>query len=98
MRIALPHTLGKDEVRRRLKGRAHEIADFMPGGMAEVEVAWPAEDRMTLSVGAMGQTVSGEIDIEERQVVFEVTLPPALSFVEPLIKGSIEKKGRKLLT
>ena len=98
MRIALPHTLGKDEVRRRLQGRAHEIADFIPGGMAEVEVAWPGEDRMTLNVGAMGQTVASEIEIEERQVVFTVTLPPALSFVEPLIKGAIEKKGRKLLT
>ncbi|MGH6787930.1 MAG: polyhydroxyalkanoic acid system family protein, partial [Novosphingobium sp.] len=70
MRIALPHDLGKDEVRRRLKGRAHEIADFIPGGMAEVEVAWPGEDRMALSVGAMGQTVASAIDIEERQVVF----------------------------
>lgn len=97
MRVALPHDLGKDEVRRRLKGRAHEIADFIPGGMAEVEVAWPGEDRMALSVGAMGQTVSGEIDIEERQVVFTVTLPPALSFIEPMIKGAIEAKGRKLL-
>ncbi|MGH6786154.1 MAG: polyhydroxyalkanoic acid system family protein [Novosphingobium sp.] len=98
MRVALPHDLGKDEVRRRLRGRAHEIADFVPGGMADVAVAWPGEDRMTLSVGAMGQTVDGAIDIEEQAVVFTVTLPPALSFIEPMIKGAIEKKGRKLLT
>ena len=98
MRVAIPHDLGKEEVRRRLKGRAHEIANFIPGGMADVAVDWPGEDRMNLNVGAMGQSVDGSIDIEERQVVFTVNLPPALSFVEPMIKGAIEAKGRKLLT
>ena len=98
MRVAIPHSLGKDEVRHRLKSRVHEVADFVPGGMAEVSSAWPTEDRLALSVGAFGQTVASEIEIEEHQVVFTVNLPPALGFVEPLIKGAIEKKGRKLLT
>ena len=31
-------------------------------------------------------------------VVFEVDLPPALSFVEPMIAGAIRDKGQKLLT
>lgn len=97
MRVVIPHDLGKDEVRRRLKGRSHEIANFIPGGMADVQVAWPSEDRMNLNVGAMGQSIDGHIDIEERQVVFVVNLPPALSFVEPMVQSGIEAKGRKLL-
>ncbi len=98
MRVAIPHTLGKDEVRRRLKGRAHEVADFIPGGMAQVTESWPDDDTLALGVSAMGQSIDSRIAIEDAQVVFEVNLPPMLSFVEPMIRGAIEAKGRKLLT
>ena len=98
MRVAIPHTLGKAEVRQRLKSRTHEIADFIPGGLADVTTGWPSEDQLDLNVRAMGQGIDGTIVIEEGQVVFTVNLPPALSFVEPMIKGAIEAKGRKLLT
>lgn len=97
MRVPIPHSLPKDEVRQRLKTRSPEIKDAIPGGMAEVTTAWPNEDCMTLSVRALGQSVDGRVLIEERQVVFEVDLPLALSFVEPLIRGAIESKGQKLL-
>jgi Putative polyhydroxyalkanoic acid system protein (PHA_gran_rgn) len=97
MRVALPHTLGRDEVRRRLKGRIHEIADVIPGGLADVTTGWPDEDRLDLAVRAMGQDVTGAIEIEDAQVVITVNLPLALAFVEPMIKGAIESKGRKLL-
>ena len=98
MQVAIPHSLGKDEARRRLKSRAHEIANFIPGGMADVQVAWLGEDRMSMAVAAMGQRVDGTIDVEERQVLFTVNLPPSLGFVEPMIRSAIEAKGRKLLT
>ncbi len=97
MRVAVPHNLGVDEVRHRLKSRSHEMADHIPGGMAEVDTDWPSENRMNLNVKAMGQEVAGYVDIEENQLIFEVNLPAALSFVEPMIKGAIKKQGQKLL-
>lgn len=97
MRVPIPHGLSKEEVRHRLSSRSHEIGDFIPGGMAQVTTAWPNEDMMTLDVRAMGQGIAGRVLIEERQVVFEVDLPPALAFVEPMIAGAIRQKGTKLL-
>lgn len=97
MRVPIPHRLGKEEARRRLKTRIHELADHIPGGMAEVTTSWPSEDRMTMRVGAMGQQLDGHVDIEENQVVFEVVLPAALSFIEPVVEGAIRKSGQKLL-
>jgi Putative polyhydroxyalkanoic acid system protein (PHA_gran_rgn) len=97
MRIALPHRLGREEVRRRLQARSGEIAEMFPGGMAEVAVSWPHEDRMSLDVTAMGKTVAGAVEIAETEVAFVIELPAALGFVEPLIRGAIESKGRKLL-
>lgn len=97
MRIALPHSLGREEVRRRLHARSGEIAGMFPGGMAEIAVTWPHEDRMSLDVTAMGKTVAGAVEIGEHEVAFVIDLPAALSFVEPLVRAAIESKGRKLL-
>ncbi|OBX19430.1 hypothetical protein A9995_06620 [Erythrobacter sp. QSSC1-22B] len=97
MRVPIAHELPREEVRRRLHERSHEIASFVPGGMADVTTAWPNEDLMTLAVRAMGQGIDGRIIIEDHQVVFEVDLPLALSFVEPMVAGAIRDKGQKLL-
>lgn len=97
MRVPLPHNLGKEEVRRRLKARSHEIGDAIPGGMAEVRTSWPNEDCMVLDIDAVGNVIRAQVHIEETQVVFDIDLPAALSFVEPIIAGAIRKKGQKLL-
>ena len=97
MRVPMQHTLGKDEVRRRLQSRSHEIADAIPGGVATVDTSWPSEDCMALDVKAGGSVTKARVLIEETQVIFEVDLPPALSFVEPIIAGALRKKGQKLL-
>lgn len=97
MRVPIAHNLPREEVRHRLSSRSHEIANFIPGGMAQVETAWPDQDTMTLAVRAMGQGITGRVLIEEHQVVFEVDLPPALAFVEPMIAGAIRQQGTKLL-
>lgn len=98
MRITIPHALSTEEARHRLRSRSHEIGNFIPGGMAKVETSWPSEDCMRLSVGAMGQHVAGQVEIEPAQLVFVIDLPPALSFFEPMIAGAIRKEGQKLLT
>jgi hypothetical protein len=96
MRVAIPHTLDNDTVRERLRSKSHEIADHIPGGGA-VRTAWPSEDRMTMDISAMGQNLHAHVDLEPGQLVFEVPLPAALSFVEPMIAGAIQKQGQKLL-
>ncbi len=97
MQVAIPHQLDREEVRRRLRGSSHEIADSIPGGMAQVETSWPSEDRMVMAIQAMGQSLNGHIDIADDQVVFVVDLPPALSFVEPMVANAIKQQGQKML-
>lgn len=97
MRIALPHSLGKEEARRRVRERSGEIANFVPG-FASVSTVWAGDDRMNLTVGAMGQELTGAIEVGENEVAFTVELPAALGFIEPMIRSQIEAKGRKLLS
>lgn len=98
MRVAVPHNLPREEVRRRLREQGGGLASHIPGGMAQVTSSWTNEDTMRLSVAAMGTSVDGDVLIEDRQVVFNVTLPPALSFFEPVVAKAVEANGRKLLT
>ena len=97
MRVAIPHSLGREEARRRLASRIHELAEFGPSGMAQVTIEWPGENRLQIDVAAMGQNVVAHVDVAESEVVLEVKLPLALAFVEPMIRGAVEAKGRKLL-
>ena len=97
MQVPIPHSLGREEARRRLRANGHRMADGFPAGMAQVETSWPSEDRMALSIQALGQAVVGHIDVEDAQVVLTVDLPPALGFIEPLVAGAIRQSGHKML-
>jgi len=97
MEVAIPHSLDKATARERLKSRGHMIGENIPGGVADVTTTWPSEDRMTMAVTALGQTLNAHVDIEDQQVVFVVDLPPALSFIQPIVEGAIRSQGEKLL-
>ena len=97
MEVAIPHNLGKDTVRERLRTRGHLIGENIPGGMAEVVTGWPSEDRMTMAVTAMGQSINAHVDIEEQQIVFHGDVPPALGFIKPIIEGALRQQGEKRL-
>ena len=97
MRVAIPHDLGKAEVRRRLTSRTPDLAGFIPGGLAKVDHEWIDEDHMRLTVGAMGHSIVSRLDVEEHQVVVNVDLPPQLAFVGAAIEGAIRDKATKLL-
>ena len=98
MRVAIPHSLDKAEVRRRLESRSGELAGFIPGGIAELETDWIGEDHMALGLKAMGQFIGADLTIEEKRVVVEIDLPAQLSFVGGMIENGIREKGTKLLT
>lgn len=97
MQVAIPHDLDREEVRRRLRDNSDRMGDAIPGGMADISTSWASDDRMEMAISAMGQTMSGHIDIEDNRVVFEIELPMALSFVEPMVEGAIRQQGQALL-
>lgn len=97
MHVAIPHNLSREAARERLRSRSHTLADAIPGGAAEVKTDWPTPDRMHMTITAMGQVVDGNVDVEDAQLLFNVTLPPMLGFLEPMIAGAIRQQGPRLL-
>lgn len=95
IQVDLPHSLGKDEARRRIANNVHRLSEHIPGG-AQVESGWSG-DQLSLDVQAMGQAVTALIDVEESKVRLKVVLPGMLGMFAGPIQAMLQKKGNLLL-
>jgi hypothetical protein len=97
MRVTLPHDLTKDEVRRRMRAHADEIAGFFPPGLAKVTTGWPSEDRMNIAAVVMGQTIPGGVEVRDNDVVIEMDLPLLFAVMRGPLEAAVKKEGGRLL-
>src|SRR3569833_3584668 len=93
--VDLPHKLGKDEARRRIANNIHKLEQHIPGG-AKVQSGW-AGDQLNLNVQAMGEAVTGTIDVMDNKVHLKLILPGMLGMFSGIIQGALQKKGNVLL-
>lgn len=93
--VDLPHSLGKDEARRRIANNVHKLEEHIPGG-AQVQSGW-AGDQLNLDVAAMGQSITAAIDVMDDKVHLKVLLPPMLGMFSGMIQAALQKKGGVLL-
>ena len=95
--VAIPHRLGRDAARQRLRDRIGDLPGHVPGGMADVKASWPTPYQMLIEVTALGQRVTAILDIEDSIVRATFTLPALLSFMAGTITGAIQKAGSQAL-
>ena len=93
--IDLPHKLGAEEAKRRMQKGIGKLASHIPGG-GEVQSSWEG-NRMSLRVQAMGQEVSGHVDVEETKVRLELMLPAILSLFAGTVQGLLRDRGGEML-
>jgi hypothetical protein len=94
--VTIPHQLGKEEALRRLRTGMARLRDQIGSTVAVVEDNWTA-DHADIRFSVLGQSVSGELDVMEREVRIEVQLPWMLAMVAEKAKGLIEKQGAQML-
>lgn len=100
MRVSIPHSLGKDELRRRITarlGQAEDKARGMLGSLATVETSWADEDTLDVVVSAMGYTIPCSAAIAEASLDFEVEIPAGAGFARRMIESAVREKGEKLV-
>lgn len=93
--VVIPHNLGQAEARKRLEDGFSKLTGDLPGA-SDVTQTWNG-DTLSFSAAAMGQTLSGVIDVLADKVVLEVTLPGFLGMLAGKIKSKVEERGRLLL-
>ena len=77
-----------------MRSRVGELKDHIPGGMATVASSWPSENEMALEVGAMGQTVSARLEVQDTLVRVHLVLPRR----EPFARDKQEAQASVVLT
>ena len=93
--VDLPHSLGKDEARRRIANNVHKLEEHLPGG-AQVSSGWNG-DQLHLNIAAMGESVNATIDVMDAKVHLKVLLPGMLGMFSGIVQAALQKKGSVLL-
>lgn len=94
--LTLPHELGRAEARRRIDEGFDSFARRMGGAAGAFERAWSG-DRLRFVFQALGQRISGTIDVEDAAIRLEVLLPNLLALAAEAVKARLRREGRQLL-
>jgi putative polyhydroxyalkanoate system protein len=93
--VTIAHDLGKAEARRRVESGFGDLSRHL-GGLGTVSQRWEG-DRLSFAFQAMGQAISGGVEVEDRAVRLEVLLPGLLAMMASKIKGRLQQEGQLLL-
>lgn len=94
--VSIPHQLGKDEAVRRLKSGLGGVRTNYGHLFSIDQEVWTG-DTLQFRVSAIGQAVSGTIDVTEDHVTLQVYLPWLLAKIAEAIQPLIRKEGTLLL-
>ena len=94
--VSIPHQLGQTEAKRRLVTGIEQLKRDYGNKLAVVQDQWTG-DRLDFRVSALGQGVSGIIDIGDDTVTLALQLPWVLAILADKARTLIQKQGQLLL-
>ncbi len=94
--ISLPHKLTQAEVRNRIETALAETRRHYPAYAGTMSETWSG-NRMDFTLSAMGQGVTGRVDVLADSLQIQIDLPVFLAMMADAIRSRIENEGRKLL-
>jgi putative polyhydroxyalkanoate system protein len=95
--VSIPHQLGRAEARRRIEAGFGDFSQKLGGGVGGLKKTWTG-DRLDFSLQAMGQGITGVLDVADDLVRVELLLPGLLGMIAGKIRGTLQKEGQLLLT
>ena len=96
--LTLPHSLSQPEARRRVVEALGELERHAAQAkLGSFQHGWQGE-RASFVAHALGQEVSGHVEVLANSVAMEVTLPAFLAFVANAVRGRLQAEGHKLLS
>ncbi len=94
--VSIPHRLGKDEATRRLKAGLGNVRTNFGQLFTVQDETWTG-DHLQFGVSALGQAVSGTIDVADEHVTLEVVLPWLLATIAATLQPLIRREGTLML-
>jgi hypothetical protein len=93
----VPHSVGRDEARRRLDAAILRARDEYADKVGGIEATWEAEDRLRLLLTVMGMEIDSEVDVHEAELVVRLEVPGMAGLFAGRIKEGIQERLGGLL-
>ena len=90
--LAVPHTLNRDEVVKRLKSESNLLQSSFSDQVQDFEETWN-DHTLTFRFKTFGMSIDGEVSVEPAEVRTTANVPLAAM----MFKGAIEAKVRSRL-
>jgi hypothetical protein len=95
--ITIPHKLGRAEARLRVDAGIERFkSQIGGGGLGRISHLWDG-DRVSLHAQALGQSMTGRIDVHDQDIRIELDLPAMLIGMANKVAGLLKKEGTRLL-
>jgi len=93
--VNVPHKLGRADARTRIDQGFGKVQEQIAGKSVDVEQSWTG-DVMNFKAGAMGQNITGNLEVFDDKVTIEIDLPWLLAKISGVVQDKL-KKGTQLL-
>ena len=96
IKISVPHKLGADEARKRIKNLISDAQRQFGDKVSDVKESWDG-NRGDFSFRAMGFSVSGILKVESAVAGVEINLPFAALPLKSRVEKEISNRAKELL-
>ena len=91
--VNIPHTLGREEATRRLKGGLARVSS----AISIVKIEEESGDHLSFKLSGLGQMGFGTAEVSDADVRIEVVLPWLLQRLGEMVQGAIRSRAQVLL-
>ncbi len=97
LEVRVPHSVGRDEARRRLDAAIVRARDEYADKVGEIEASWEREDLLRLQLSVLGMPIGSEVDVRDEELVVRVEVPGMAGLFAGRIKEGIQERLGGLL-
>jgi hypothetical protein len=90
--VRVPHSLERDEVRRRLDTALVRARDEYAAVVGDIEASWEGEDRLSVLLTVSGMKFDGTVDITIEELVVALEVPGMAALFSRRIREGIEER------
>jgi hypothetical protein len=94
--VSIPHRLTQQEARTRLQNGIADLKTKHAGKITNLEETWTG-NQLAFKLAAMGQKISGRVDVQSDAVKLNVDLPWLIAALANKFRPQIETEGRRML-
>jgi hypothetical protein len=95
--VRVPHSLGRDEVKRRLEAAVGRARDEFGEKIGDLDASWAGDERLRLLLSVMGMQIDSEVEIQASELLVRVQIPGMAGLFAGRIKQGIEERLGGLL-